>query len=142
MNPYAPPARSVPQQQAPLFQVQQFPVQQVPAPRFPVRQVSEPYRPQPSQRVPHPALIIAFGVLVAALVITTVLLVRGTSQQGAGEWARAHTAEDSSVGSMDAAHVRSDLSSGATPTVSVGGPSCGAVIVACTPSAIVGDAGP
>ncbi|WP_353650333.1 hypothetical protein ABLG96_05225 [Nakamurella sp. A5-74] len=96
MNPYAPPGRSVPPQRAPQFPArqipvqpfpaQQFPTQQWPAQQFPVRQASVPYCPlpftealRPVQRAPHPALIIAFGVLVAALLITTVLLVRGTS---------------------------------------------------------------
>ncbi|MEJ7649709.1 MAG: hypothetical protein WKF57_11865 [Nakamurella sp.] len=100
MNPYAPQGRSVPQQRPPQSPAQVFPAPQFPAPRhvpqfsgqqfsidqFPGRQFSEPYCPLPSaearrpeQQAPHLALIIAFGVLVAALLITTVLLVRGTS---------------------------------------------------------------
>ncbi len=96
MNPYAPQGHGFPQQRQPQFPAQPFPAPQFRAPQFPahqfpvqqlpVRQASVPYCPlpftealRPVQRAPHLALIIAFGVLVAALLITTVLLVRGTS---------------------------------------------------------------
>lgn len=82
MNPYSPQDR--PFQQRPVFQP---PIQQRQMFRPPVQQrpvFSTPVEPTPihqsrARRIQHPALTIAFGVLVAALVITTVMLVRGTS---------------------------------------------------------------
>lgn len=83
------PARQAPVHQNPLRQtpvqqlpVRQLPVQQLPFRQVPVRQFQPPFAaaPRAVSRAPHPALIVAFGILVAALVITTVMLVRNSSQ--------------------------------------------------------------